>query len=289
MQAKKEEKLSDIRKENRWFATLTYLASHKVEDVFFRIPFLFWPCGRKAVGSPKRQTNRGVRKCVACLVSGLENQLRVSVVFVAKFSPSLGCSGAGCIPSWGGLDGSRPGGSFDFPVSSHFWMVRVCSFPKLGKREIWANAIQDFFLEVAKIMVRRSSIGKHNPGEIGIPKVLVGLMPPPSEHKTADPATARAAMRRYRRAVVEIRLSRRVCESCGRNANEAGQRKLYCHHLQPVGTLEGGLASDLATNPANLLLLCNDCHALFHPGIRRYPWAVAAGLRGKAFQKTFRR
>ena len=32
------------------------------------------------------------------------------------------------------------------------------------------------------------------------------------------------------------------------------------------------IASELVWLPANLILLCDDCHSLMHPGVRDYPW-----------------
>ncbi len=58
--------------------------------------------------------------------------------------------------------------------------------------------------------------------------------------------------------VLEARDSR--CESCGAPDIE------HVHHIIPVS--ETGICSELAIEPANMMVLCNDCHVLFHPGSR---------------------
>lgn len=69
---------------------------------------------------------------------------------------------------------------------------------------------------------------------------------------------AAAAQRRYRRAIFTVLEQRgEVCESCGAPAR-------HVHHIITVAT--SGIDSELAFEPANMLVLCDDCHVLMHPG-----------------------
>jgi len=92
--------------------------------------------------------------------------------------------------------------------------------------------------------------------------------------------TSRLAL--YRRFMAEMRLLHRVCEACGRTPKEAGQKKLFPHHLLRVEIL--GVDDPLLVHPGNILMLCNDDHALFHPGRREYNWLVASKKRGGALR-----
>ena len=40
------------------------------------------------------------------------------------------------------------------------------------------------------------------------------------------------------------------------------------------------MASELVFDPANMMVICNDCHMLMHPLIRRPSWTKAAKGRG---------
>lgn len=87
-------------------------------------------------------------------------------------------------------------------------------------------------------------------------------------------------VRRYRSivaAVVDARGHR--CEGCGTPAE-------HVHHINPVS--ETGIASELAYEPANMLVLCDDCHCLMHPGTRnrnmRLRFASAASARGRSLR-----
>ena len=68
------------------------------------------------------------------------------------------------------------------------------------------------------------------------------------------------------------------CESCGAPDIE------HVHHIVPVS--ETGICSELAIEPANMMVLCNDCHVLFHPGSRnRNMWwhmQLVADARGRS-------
>lgn len=53
------------------------------------------------------------------------------------------------------------------------------------------------------------------------------------------------------------------CEACGVPAT-------HPHHIIPVS--DTSIHSPLVVEPANVLILCDDCHCLMHPGYRSYPW-----------------
>lgn len=75
-----------------------------------------------------------------------------------------------------------------------------------------------------------------------------------------------------------LQRERRRCDSCRHTAVEVGQAKLHAHHLMPVARL--GLDDPAVTDAGNALLLCNACHALFHPLKRTYDWTAAGRNRG---------
>lgn len=83
---------------------------------------------------------------------------------------------------------------------------------------------------------------------------------------------------RYRRAVADV-VERRghVCEACGSSAS-------HVHHINSAS--ETGIDSELLVDPANMLLLCDDCHCLMHPGTRNrnmyLRFGSAASARGRA-------
>ena len=82
---------------------------------------------------------------------------------------------------------------------------------------------------------------------------------------------------RYRRLLVAVRAERgERCECCGVPTRAA-------LHINAVGIQ--GIASALTFEPANLLLVCGDCHALFHPGQRAYSWLSAQKRRGQSLSR----
>ncbi len=88
-------------------------------------------------------------------------------------------------------------------------------------------------------------------------------------------------VKEYRDAITAVLAERgEFCEVCGVPAR-------HCHHINPVS--ETGIASRLVTEPANMMVLCNDCHALMHPGSRnRNMWwnmGRAATARGVYLQR----
>ena len=67
------------------------------------------------------------------------------------------------------------------------------------------------------------------------------------------------------------------CEACGVPAKHG-------HHIIPVS--ETGIAAELVFEPANILLLCDDCHALMHPLLRNIAdWKRARKDRGQALHR----
>jgi 5-methylcytosine-specific restriction endonuclease McrA len=94
-------------------------------------------------------------------------------------------------------------------------------------------------------------------------------MPRPSPPETPH--------RRYRRVVREVLEARgRFCECCGTPAR-------HVHHIIPCSIT--GMASELVFEPANMMVICNDCHMLMHPLIRRPSWTKAAKGRGIALNR----
>ena len=76
--------------------------------------------------------------------------------------------------------------------------------------------------------------------------------------------------RAYLAAPRQVRAERgERCEVCATPARAT-------HHLAAVGST--GIASALVSDPDNLLIVCDDCHTLFHPGRRVYPW-LTVGIR----------
>jgi len=64
------------------------------------------------------------------------------------------------------------------------------------------------------------------------------------------------------------------CECCLEPATHG-------HHIIPVS--ETSIASELVFEPANIILLCDVCHALMHPLIRNISdWQGARIRRGQA-------
>lgn len=82
--------------------------------------------------------------------------------------------------------------------------------------------------------------------------------------------------KRYREILAAVRAERgEKCEACGVPARHA-------HHIIPVG--QTGIAADLAYEPANLMILCDDCHLLMHPNIRNTDWVTVRRARGVALR-----
>lgn len=65
------------------------------------------------------------------------------------------------------------------------------------------------------------------------------------------------------------------CEACGTSAR-------HVHHVIPIR--QTGINDELAYEPANLLILCTDCHLLCHPLIRKTNWLLIRRLRGAALR-----
>lgn len=83
------------------------------------------------------------------------------------------------------------------------------------------------------------------------------------------------ALKLYLAIIASIRRERGDhCEACGEYATHG-------HHIIPVS--ETSIASALVYEPANIMLLCDDCHALMHPLLRNVSdWDLARRTRGRA-------
>lgn len=79
---------------------------------------------------------------------------------------------------------------------------------------------------------------------------------------------------RYLNVLNEIKRERgKFCECCKSLATHG-------HHIIPVS--ETSIASELVFETANIMLLCDNCHALMHPGIRNISdWRGARKRRGQ--------
>ena len=84
-------------------------------------------------------------------------------------------------------------------------------------------------------------------------------------------------LKRYLDVLKQIRLDRgEFCECCGVPAPHG-------HHINPVS--ETSIASELVFEPSNIMILCDDCHCLMHPGIRNVnSWAEPKKQRGGALR-----
>ena len=85
-------------------------------------------------------------------------------------------------------------------------------------------------------------------------------------------------LKRYMAVLTAIKLCRgEYCEACLRPASHG-------HHIIPCS--ETGIASELVYEPANIILLCDDCHALMHPNLRNVSqWSIARKGRGQALRR----
>ena len=82
---------------------------------------------------------------------------------------------------------------------------------------------------------------------------------------------------RYIALLAQVRAERgEYCEACGVPAR-------HVHHIIPVR--KTGINADLVYEPANVTILCDDCHLLMHPLLRRTDWLTIRGLRGRSLQR----
>ncbi len=90
--------------------------------------------------------------------------------------------------------------------------------------------------------------------------------------------SGKSPMSRYIRTVRRIRKERgEFCEICGAPATHG-------HHVIPVG--ETGIDAELVFLEANIMILCDWCHKMQHPGMREWSWDTARILRGQALHRT---
>lgn len=87
------------------------------------------------------------------------------------------------------------------------------------------------------------------------------------------------AMARYLAVLKAIRAERgEYCEACGSPATHG-------HHV--IAVSNSSIHSELVFEPANIILLCDDCHALMHPLIRNInDWKLARKDRGRAIHRS---
>jgi hypothetical protein len=85
-------------------------------------------------------------------------------------------------------------------------------------------------------------------------------------------------LKRYIQVIKKIRKERGdYCECCGLPATHG-------HHIIPVS--ETSIHSELVFEPANILILCDDCHALMHPLLRNVSeWGKARTARGQMLNR----
>jgi len=82
-------------------------------------------------------------------------------------------------------------------------------------------------------------------------------------------------LKKYQDVLNKIKTERgEICECCGEKA-------VHGHHIIPVS--ETSIASELVFMPENIMILCDDCHALMHPLLRNISdWQGARKRRGQA-------
>lgn len=85
-------------------------------------------------------------------------------------------------------------------------------------------------------------------------------------------------LKRYIAVCDKIRLERgEYCECCGVPSR-------HMHHIIPVS--ETRICSELVYEPANMMILCDDCHALMHPLLRNVSeWGKARIDRGRRLNR----
>jgi len=83
---------------------------------------------------------------------------------------------------------------------------------------------------------------------------------------------------RYLAVLKKIRRERgEYCEACGIPATHG-------HHI--IAVSETSICSELVFEPANILILCDECHGLCHPLLRNISdWEGARIRRGQALKK----
>ncbi len=85
-------------------------------------------------------------------------------------------------------------------------------------------------------------------------------------------------MKEYLNILKQIREERgEKCEACGAIAK-------YIHHIIPVSKQR--IHHNLMYEPANMIILCDDCHALMHPLLRNVSeWKIARKERGQTIAR----
>ena len=84
-------------------------------------------------------------------------------------------------------------------------------------------------------------------------------------------------LKKYLDVCKKIRKERgEYCECCGVPSR-------HMHHIMPVS--ETSIHSIMVYEESNLMILCDDCHLLMHPLIRRPEWGEARKGRGRALNR----
>lgn len=85
-------------------------------------------------------------------------------------------------------------------------------------------------------------------------------------------------LKRYLDVLEQIRIERgERCEGCRKHA-------VHGHHIIRVG--DTSIHSELVFEPANIMILCDECHALMHPLIRNVnDWKIVRKDRGRMLRR----
>ena len=77
-----------------------------------------------------------------------------------------------------------------------------------------------------------------------------------------------------------IALKARLVAERGTRCGVCGAPAIHPHHIIPVA--ETSIHAELVYEPANIMILCEDCHCLMHPNKRMYPWRAIRIARSRA-------
>ncbi len=83
---------------------------------------------------------------------------------------------------------------------------------------------------------------------------------------------------------IYIKLCKKIREERGEWCEACGEIAKYIHHIIPVS--ESRIHANLIYEPANMIILCDDCHALMHPLLRNISdWKKARIERGQMISR----
>ena len=80
-----------------------------------------------------------------------------------------------------------------------------------------------------------------------------------------------------------LRTLRRIRQETGDRCEICGAHATHGHHIIPVS--ETGIESEMVVLRGNILLLCDWCHKMQHPGIRSWGWGDIRKSRGRALHR----